>query len=125
MATWLVPNRGVTVAGQRRNPTGLRLSLLPPGDAAGHRQHRPCRKGCPPAQRRRYRRPVRIVSLLPSATEILFDLGLGDDVVAVTDECDFPDEATALPVVSRCVLASEDLSPREIDAVVTEAGRDG
>jgi len=68
---------------------------------------------------------MRIVSLLPSATEILFDLGLGDDVVAVTDECDFPADATALPAVSRCVLASQDLSPREIDAVVTKAGRDG
>jgi len=36
---------------------------------------------------------VRILSLLPSATEILFDLGLGDQVVGVTFECDFPPEA--------------------------------
>src|SRR5438874_9693151 len=61
---------------------------------------------------------MRIISLLPSATEILFDLGLGDDVVAVTDECDFPPEAKELPVVSRCVLAERSLSEEEIDRVV-------
>jgi iron complex transport system substrate-binding protein len=44
---------------------------------------------------------VRIVSLLPSATEALFALGLGDQLVAVTHECDFPLEATALQVVTR------------------------
>ena len=37
---------------------------------------------------------MRIVSLLPSATEIVYALGLGDDLMAVTDECDYPEEAT-------------------------------
>ena len=41
--------------------------------------------------------PVRIASLVPSATETLFALGLGDDVVAVTHECDYPPEAQELP----------------------------
>src|ERR1700704_5380623 len=50
------------------------------------------------------RRAVRIVSLLPSATEALFALGLGDQVVAVTHECDFPPEATSLPIVTRSTL---------------------
>ena len=44
---------------------------------------------------------MRIVSLLPSATESLFALGLGDQLVAVTHECDHPPEAASLPVVTR------------------------
>ncbi len=62
---------------------------------------------------------MRIVSLLPSATEILFQLGLGDDVVGVTFECDFPDEARTKRIVSTSSLP-ENLSPAEIDAVVKE-----
>ena len=69
---------------------------------------------------------MRIVSLLPSATEILFDLGLGDDVVGVTFECDFPPEAKQRRIVSTSALP-ENLTPAEIDAVVKqrmEAGED-
>ena len=62
---------------------------------------------------------VRIVSLVPHATELLFALGLGDDVVAVTHECDFPEAALSLPHVTRDVLPSG-LSAREIDAAVRE-----
>jgi iron complex transport system substrate-binding protein len=47
---------------------------------------------------------VRIVSLLPSATEICFALGLGDDVVGVTHECDYPPEALAKPKLTRSSL---------------------
>ena len=60
---------------------------------------------------------VRIVSLLPSATEILFDLGAGDDVVGVTFECDHPPEARERRIVSTSALP-EGLPPAEIDAVV-------
>jgi iron complex transport system substrate-binding protein len=60
---------------------------------------------------------VRIVSLLPSTTEILFALGVGDDVVGVTFECDFPPEARSRRVVSTSAL-TEGLSPSEIDAEV-------
>jgi iron complex transport system substrate-binding protein len=60
---------------------------------------------------------VRIVSLLPSATEIVFDLGLGDQVVGVTFECDFPAEARQRRIVSTSSLP-EGLSPGEIDAEV-------
>lgn len=68
----------------------------------------------------------RIISLLPSATEILFDLGLGEAVVGVTFKCDFPDEARTKRIVSTSALP-EGLSPAEIDAVVKErmaAGED-
>jgi len=47
---------------------------------------------------------MKIVSLLPSATEIVYALGLGDDLVGVTDECDYPPEAVTKPVVSRSAL---------------------
>jgi len=64
---------------------------------------------------------VKIVSLLPSATEIVYALGLGDSLVGVTDECDFPAEATTKPVVSRSALPPERMrSPRAIDDAVRE-----
>lgn len=47
---------------------------------------------------------MRIVSLLPAATEICFALGLGDDVVGVTPECDHPPAARSRPLVSHAVL---------------------
>jgi iron complex transport system substrate-binding protein len=62
---------------------------------------------------------MRIASLVPSATETLFALGLGDSVVAVTHECDFPPEAKGKPVITRSVIP-EGLSAGEIDAKVRE-----
>ncbi len=62
---------------------------------------------------------MRIVSLVPHATELLFALGLGDDVVAVTHECDFPGEVRDLPHITRDVLPGG-LSSGEIDAAVRE-----
>lgn len=60
---------------------------------------------------------MRIVSLVPSATEMLFALGLGADVVAVTHECDYPPAARDLPQVTRDTLPS-DLTAGQIDAAV-------
>src|SRR5438034_11623549 len=48
---------------------------------------------------------LRICSLLPSATEIVLALGLGDRLVAVTHECDYPPAATRLAVITRSTLA--------------------
>jgi iron complex transport system substrate-binding protein len=62
---------------------------------------------------------VRIVSLVPHATELLFALGLGDQVVGVTHECDHPTEALDLPHVTRDKLPPG-LSAAEIDAAVRE-----
>jgi iron complex transport system substrate-binding protein len=62
---------------------------------------------------------VKIVSLLPSATEIVFALGLEDDLSAVTDECDHPDAARDKPVVSRTALPPQvPLGAGEIDRLV-------
>ena len=63
---------------------------------------------------------MRIVSLLPSTTEILFAIGAGDDVVGVTFECDFPAEARTRRVVSTSAMP-EGLTPAAIDAFVVEA----
>jgi len=64
---------------------------------------------------------VKIVSLLPSATEIVFALGLGDDLEGVTYECDYPPEARSKPVVSETALPQDrPLSAGEIDRVVGE-----
>jgi iron complex transport system substrate-binding protein len=62
---------------------------------------------------------MRIASLVPSSTEMLFALGLGERVVAVTHECDHPPEATTLPRLTRSVIP-EGLAPGEIDAAVRE-----
>ncbi len=63
---------------------------------------------------------MRIVSLLPSATEILFAVGAGDDVVGVTFECDHPAEARERRIVSTTALPAG-LAPSEIDAFVSGA----
>jgi iron complex transport system substrate-binding protein len=70
---------------------------------------------------------VKIASLLPSATEIVYALGLGDDLVGVTDECDYPPDAVTKPVISRSALPQGRIqTPREIDeAVRDQAGGDG
>jgi iron complex transport system substrate-binding protein len=63
---------------------------------------------------------VRIVSLLPSATEIVYLLGLGDDLVGVTHECDWPVEARSKRRVSYTTLPP-DAAPAEIDRLVSES----
>jgi iron complex transport system substrate-binding protein len=62
---------------------------------------------------------MRIASLVPSATELLFALDLGDSVVAVTHECDYPPAAEQLPHLTRSVIP-DGLAPAEIDAAVRE-----
>jgi iron complex transport system substrate-binding protein len=63
---------------------------------------------------------MRIVSLIPSATEILFAVGAGDDVVGVTFECDHPPAARSRRVVSTSAMP-EGLAPQEIDDFVAAA----
>jgi iron complex transport system substrate-binding protein len=58
---------------------------------------------------------VRIVSLLPSATEICFALGLGDELVGRTHECDYPPEAVDVPVLTADVGAIAGASSRAIN----------
>jgi iron complex transport system substrate-binding protein len=67
---------------------------------------------------------VRIVSLVPHATELLFALGLGSEVVGVTHECDYPPEALERRQITRDVLPPG-LSAAEIDAAVRERTLNG
>ncbi|MCU1483527.1 MAG: transporter substrate-binding protein [Actinomycetia bacterium] len=67
---------------------------------------------------------MRIVSLLPSATEIVYALGLGDQLVGVTHDCDFPADARTKARVSRTLLPP-DATPVEIDRLVTAASVPG
>ena len=60
----------------------------------------------------------RIISFLPAATEMVFALGLGDALVGVSHECDFPPAAKTKPVVVKPALALEKMTLREIDAAV-------
>jgi iron complex transport system substrate-binding protein len=62
---------------------------------------------------------MRIISLVPSATEMLFALGVGDNLVAVTHECDYPEHARELPKVTRDRLPCS-LTAAEIDAAVKQ-----
>lgn len=68
--------------------------------------------------------PMRIVSLVPSSTEMLFALGLGSEVIAVTHECDFPAQARELPKVTRDMMPA-DLTPGQVDAVVRNRTEQG
>ena len=67
----------------------------------------------------------RICSLLHSATEIVFALGLDDRLVGVTHECDFPEAARRLPVVTRSVLDHEVRDRRDIHRHITTALHEG
>lgn len=67
---------------------------------------------------------MRVCSLLPSATEMLFAMGAGDDVAAVTFECDYPEEARRRPQVVFSRMPAG-LAPAEIDTLVRETGAEG
>ena len=63
---------------------------------------------------------MRICSLLPGATEIAYLLGLGDQIVGVTHECDYPADAKQKPVVVRSSIDAHRMSSQEIDRKVAE-----
>src|SRR5213080_4030753 len=66
-------------------------------------------------------RPMRIISLLPAATEIAGALGLMEQVVGVSHECDFPEEANGRPRVTQCAIRDAGLTSHEVDAWVRRA----
>ena len=63
---------------------------------------------------------LRLISFLPAATEMVFALGLGDRLMGVSHECDFPAEAKTKPVVVKPALPLETMTLREIDVTVAE-----
>src|SRR5919204_91409 len=68
---------------------------------------------------------MRICSLLPSATEIVGELGLVESLVAISEECDWPPEVRGLPVVTASRVDAARMSSLEIDKAVREAVGDG
>ena len=68
---------------------------------------------------------MRICSFLPSATEILYELGLGDSVVGVTHECDFPSDASKKTIVVRSAFDASRLTSEEIDSMIVQLVREG
>lgn len=69
--------------------------------------------------------PKRIVSFLPSATEILYDLGAGDQVVGVTHECSFPSDAKSKPRVIHSSFDPNKMKSSEIDQKIVSLVREG
>jgi iron complex transport system substrate-binding protein len=63
---------------------------------------------------------LRLISFLPAATEMVFALGLGDQLAGITHECDFPAAAKRKPIVVRAALPLERMSLREIDVTVAQ-----
>jgi iron complex transport system substrate-binding protein len=67
---------------------------------------------------------LRIASLLPSATEIAFALGLEDQVIAVSHECDYPPQASKRPVLTKSAIHHKIHASHEIDEEVAKRGGD-
>jgi iron complex transport system substrate-binding protein len=65
---------------------------------------------------------MRIISLLPSATDILHELGLLDSLVGISEDCNWPPEVTSKPLVARNRVDLSALTPARIDELVTAAG---
>ena len=68
--------------------------------------------------------PQRIVSLMPSNTELLFALGAGKQVVGVTDQDDYPEEVKNLPKVSAFQINAEQVVALKPDLVVASSGNE-
>lgn len=69
--------------------------------------------------------PKRIASFLPSATELLYELGVGDCVVGVTHECTYPEDAKAKPRVINSVFDPQKMTSQQIDQKISELTRNG
>jgi iron complex transport system substrate-binding protein len=68
---------------------------------------------------------MRICSLLPSATEIVYALGLENDLVGISHACDYPSKALAKPVISQSLRQVGHLSSRKIDFITQQARING
>jgi len=67
----------------------------------------------------------RIVSFLPSATELLYELGVQDNLYGVTHECNYPLDAASKPQVINSVINSDKLTSKEIDTMTCQLINDG
>lgn len=67
---------------------------------------------------------MRIVSLLPSATDIIYELGLADCLVGISEDCNWPPEVIEKPLVARSRVDLSSLTPAQVDEIVTAASTD-
>ena len=67
----------------------------------------------------------RIVSFLPSATEILYQIGAGSQIIGVTHECNYPEEAKSKPKVINSSFDASTMSSKEIDNKIVELFSNG
>jgi iron complex transport system substrate-binding protein len=68
---------------------------------------------------------IRIISFLPSATEILYEIGVGSQIIGVTHECNYPNEAKSKPRIINSSFDSSTMSSKEIDDKIVELFRNG
>ncbi len=68
---------------------------------------------------------MRICSFLPSATEIVYSLGLGDHLLGVSHECDYPPEARKLPWIVHSIFQDGDYSSGDIHRIIEERLTEG
>ena len=68
---------------------------------------------------------MRICSFLPSATEMVYALGLGDQLYGVSDECDYPPEARKLPWIVHSIFEDRQYSSAEIHQIIGERLTEG
>ena len=67
----------------------------------------------------------RIVSFLPSATELLYEFGVQDDLYGVTHECKYPKDAISKPQIISSIINSDELSSKEIDTMTCQLLNEG
>ncbi len=67
---------------------------------------------------------MRICSFLPSGTEIVYALGLGDQLYGVSHECDFPPEARSKPWIVRSIFQDREYSSSEVHRIIEERLRE-
>src|SRR5690606_32051564 len=112
-------------SGQEAGPVWRTQIFQPQALAGAAEQHHSIRARNPRGGGPMPAQPRRIVSLLPSATEIAYALGLGERVCGVTHECDYPPDARTKRVLVQPAFDPSRLTAREIDALVSRLAREG
>src|SRR5260370_42000405 len=102
------------------NARGKRRNRLSGRGSRGRKQRSGSRAFQSGSTRACEERSMRVVSLLPAATEIVAALGLADQFAGVSHECDYPSEVNDKPRVTRCQIHGAGLPSAEVDRWVRE-----
>src|SRR4026207_814664 len=107
----------------RKSPRGVRR--MNPNGCGCWRRSKSERHSMTKSEQRTTMNELRIVSFLPSATELACSLGLADQLVGISHECDFPPNIRDKPVVVHSALPIDSMSLGEIDVAVSQQLRSG